>query len=67
MSANYFSTCGCFCGCDAALGPSATPYYGHVVCRPCDEGECDEDRAAAEEPAQKVKSVVKYTVVKNTV
>jgi hypothetical protein len=26
MSANYFSTCGCFCGCDTELGPSATPY-----------------------------------------
>jgi hypothetical protein len=56
MSANYFSTCGCLCWCHAALGPSATPYYGHVVCRR-DEGDCDEERAAAEEPAQKVKSV----------
>ena len=57
MSANYFSTCCCFCGCDAVLGPSAMPYRGHVTCQPCADGECDEERAAAEEPAQKVKSV----------
>ena len=48
MSANYFSTCCCFCGCDAVLGSSATPFGGHVTCQPCADGECDEKRAAAQ-------------------
>jgi hypothetical protein len=58
MSANYFSTCGCFCGCDAVLGPSATRrilgtlFDGHAM-----KVSATRIAPAAKEFAQKVKSV----------
>jgi hypothetical protein len=42
MSSIYWSSCQCFCGCSEGLGPFATPPRGHVVCGPCDDGECQQ-------------------------